>query len=783
MQSLPQVYIRAALVIGAAILCIVGTAAAEAPGRLATVQSGTVSGDLHIAAHQPVPWGSQPASGVSSREFTQPFALPASAAGANVAWARLYVSVYAGSASADWPLTTTVAFDGNGDGTYETALGTETMQGAGYSTDGTVHVLNDNCTRVYSDYLAWYDVTTAIASTTPSARVNTSQIGTESFDGRLKLLALVVAYNDGDADQVRYWVNQGHAWVDAATAPTTTAFETSGVPAGFASARLGTLALSSRDGSYTFNGGALAGANPVAPVNFLECNAWDVTSSVTAGTGSTLSMGPGTGASSFKAVLAALAVRTPAPAAAPDLAITAIAPNPGAGTVLFANETNAIAVNVTNLGTAAAPASTLSVEAGGTVLTADVGPLEAGAAATVTVSDPSLRADGAVIAVTATADSTSAVDEGDEANNALSTDLAVYNNGYKGARWTGGPDLVTRAGPFEGTVDVRCSAGNSTYAAAGWTARTCAWSAADLPLSPNATVASARLYQAYAYNKKGSDPAWTLSFNGDTAEPVATYRDTKGFGAYDYPYGLYVYDVTGSFDPAENAMTVTPEAGNAYALYGACLVVVYADPAGTTERTIWVNEGFDMLQSQAQYSVSSEEATAFATFDGVNATGVTGARAIAVLASANDNGKSRFFFNAQEYPGFWTEYLSGPQVGFPTYDVTAALAGGANTARLQSFDPGSKGDNMYAMGTVLVLERAGTAPVIQLPGGAGVPTDTDADGLYDDVNGNGRKDFADVVLFFNQMTWIAANEPVAAFDYNGNGRIDFADVVWLFNHL
>ena len=63
------------------------------------------------------------------------------------------------------------------------------------------------------------------------------------------------------------------------------------------------------------------------------------------------------------------------------------------------------------------------------------------------------------------------------------------------------------------------------------------------------------------------------------------------------------------------------------------------------------------------------------------------------------------------------------------------------------------------------------------------PTDTNSDGTYDDVNGNGRADFADVVLFFNQMTWIAANEPVGLFDYNGNGRIDFADVVWLFNHL
>ena len=51
------------------------------------------------------------------------------------------------------------------------------------------------------------------------------------------------------------------------------------------------------------------------------------------------------------------------------------------------------------------------------------------------------------------------------------------------------------------------------------------------------------------------------------------------------------------------------------------------------------------------------------------------------------------------------------------------------------------------------------------------------------MNGNNRSDFADVVLFFNQMIWIAENEPLEAFDYNGNGRIDFADVVWLFNHL
>ncbi len=74
-------------------------------------------------------------------------------------------------------------------------------------------------------------------------------------------------------------------------------------------------------------------------------------------------------------------------------------------------------------------------------------------------------------------------------------------------------------------------------------------------------------------------------------------------------------------------------------------------------------------------------------------------------------------------------------------------------------------------------------PVLTIPGGSGLPTWITVAGKYDDVNGNGRKDFADVVLYFNQMTWIAANEPVEGFDYNGNRRIDFADVVALFNAL
>jgi PKD repeat protein len=89
----------------------------------------------------------------------------------------------------------------------------------------------------------------------------------------------------------------------------------------------------------------------------------------------------------------------------------------------------------------------------------------------------------------------------------------------------------------------------------------------------------------------------------------------------------------------------------------------------------------------------------------------------------------------------------------------------------------------YGFGDAWIVKLDARVSVATVPGGTAEPTDTNADGICDDVNGNGRADFADVVLYFDRMGWIAANEPVPAFDCNGNGRIDFADVVWLFNRL
>lgn len=63
------------------------------------------------------------------------------------------------------------------------------------------------------------------------------------------------------------------------------------------------------------------------------------------------------------------------------------------------------------------------------------------------------------------------------------------------------------------------------------------------------------------------------------------------------------------------------------------------------------------------------------------------------------------------------------------------------------------------------------------------PNDLNRDGKYEDVNGNGRADFADIVTLFRNLDCIAADDDWQCVDFNINGRIDFTDVTWLFNNL
>jgi PKD repeat protein len=68
-------------------------------------------------------------------------------------------------------------------------------------------------------------------------------------------------------------------------------------------------------------------------------------------------------------------------------------------------------------------------------------------------------------------------------------------------------------------------------------------------------------------------------------------------------------------------------------------------------------------------------------------------------------------------------------------------------------------------------------------GGTEPPGDPDGDGAYEDVNGNGRLDYDDVVTLFRNFERDAVQLNKDAYDFNDNGRLDYDDIVSLFEEI
>ncbi|MEM2124217.1 MAG: DUF3344 domain-containing protein, partial [Methanolinea sp.] len=464
---------------------------------LSTVTSGVVSGGLFIDATPP-PFG--------PTDVDKTFSLPPE--DVEIAWARLYVAVYSGHMKNNYEGTVTVSFDGDGDGTFETVLGTENLDTPGGYTypgeegSGTIEV-NDHCTRVTSDYLLWYDVTDLISSPTPAARVVTQKVNA-SFDGRIKMLTLVAAYNDGDNDRVSYWVNQGHD-VDSYLAdengmPYTgvTRFDLSSLSGTVGSATLTVNHLASTNGSYAWCGNLLPPGSGMQG-QFSGYVSWNVTDLVGPGAVNDLSY-ERTG-QYYKLPLAVLSVSL-APSTPPDLEVTLV--NPLTGNV-FAREENTVRITVRNNGPGPSGQTTVCLASSdGFEGQGPVPPLEPGESTVVSVVDTTVRdAAGATVTYTATVDPGNLVAETNEENNEkTSPSKTVVFNGYKGARfWAGKPDIATSR-TFDIHGGLLHSPGNSAYKPGGtggyaWSEYTVTWTRGDLPIPEGAAVREARLYVPY----------------------------------------------------------------------------------------------------------------------------------------------------------------------------------------------------------------------------------------------------------------------------------------------
>lgn len=398
-----------------------------------------------------------------------------------------------------------------------------------------------------------------------------------------------------------------------------------------------------------------------------------------------------------------------------DLAVTAISPNEGAGGYMFANEPNVISVTVMNNGGLDAAASTVEVVVGSATYTAAVGALATGASETVTVTDTvSHTYSEGTVTVTANADSDDVIDESDETNNAMTSDLTIYYNGYKGKRYTDGSDIVTYE-TFSLRGDVLYSTGDSYYLSAydypTWTTYDVTWTSSDLVIPDDATISEVRLYVPFTWDKGPVFPDQTnLAFNGQTVAYDAYYADEKQFGS-SYPYGMTVYDVTSQFDADGNSATLSNNyaGGGQVSIRGMVLLVIYADSSETLKQII-VNEEFDVLYGGSSYSTTPEEATAYAPFGALDTSDVNSATLITMAPGAGPNEGDMLYNGAVIATDVWN-YAGSSQIGIDSRDVTSYLSISANEIGFQS-----SGDWMEASNAILILEQTEPAPDVTFTG-------------------------------------------------------------------
>jgi hypothetical protein len=691
---------------------------------MTTVKEGTVSGGVYFDSYYGT--GSQ----VNKNPITidKTFTLPDHT---DIEWAMLLTTVYCGHMQNNYTGTADVTFN-------EAVLGNEILNVPFvYKVDGGDGYVwvNDHVVRVTSDYMMWYDVTDLVQAGDNIASVHTEQID-NTFDGRIKLITLIVAYNDGSSKTIHYCVNQGHdvdsKYSDIYLDPPedyigSTTFDAS-LPsdATIQDAHLTAVHISGVDGSYTFNGNSIASGTPQG--SYSGSNTWDVADSFVLSETNNLTYDRTE--DFYKIALGIFTAEYLEPTAEkPDFLVSDITVKHNYFGGAWVNLSNTVNVTVENNGTGNAGSFNVALYANGAeVETKSVSGLTTGVS--TVVSFDWIPDEVNTYTLKAEVDPDDAVAESDETNNELTKSQDVGYNGYVGDK-----PLTTYAHETI-TGNITYTHGDSQYSGKLFPGTTYIVNH-DITLPAGATIKFARLYNYWTWSATGTTgkyPVMSLTFDGNTLSPEVQYDDRKGWGSsYDFPAGTWAYNVTSLVTGSGAHITVVTntdtDSDAFFCMDGLGLLVVYEDLNGQVVE-YWINEGADIISTQkpASGGLTPEEATVTSLFQGsVDLSNVDSAQLWTVVQSGGDL-NDKLLFNNMNWTGV---YDSTPYSDLDIDEERAVedhLMANDNTAWI-SGAPYPPGDVLTPSNAFLVITYSGTPlPALFISADlatvtVGVPTD------------------------------------------------------------
>ena len=631
-----------------------------------TVETGTVSGGVDFTHVHP--WA--PSDAVNGNKGGITYNIPTVAS--NIKSAYIYVNVYSGSggtaygAYANTTITTA---------NIEKQLGSEYLWTSTSSQNGVRYIVNDHIDRVYSDYMIFYNVTDLLQGlngTSVSVDVVTYPMAGKSFDGRIKLVSLFVAWDDGDSDEIYYWLNAGQAWTDDTVNGLYHTFDN--IPDIDFNEKLSTIrnvAASSTDAMYYINGMPFfseSESDEYLNGAYYQYHKWDVTQYMESGT-LEVQYKPVGGAygPSFKNIISILTIQD-IPTYDEDIAEISFIPEFTEVPSAYAGTNNTLSIRITSK----EGDYVVRLLADGKLVNYTECTFKDGANNLV-LTDPTVRpVDELSVngAENRKVNYTVQVLSKGKLLNSSSMVLPVLYNGYLGK------DLAYPAGGIDYFLNITVNGDividvqdNSHYISHNILNRTEVW---NVNLDAGSNIVKSFIYiPYYEFNSKTYSEdvhMFNVTFNEVNVPAIGLYRDQSNLGRDYYSgYGVLVYDVTGLIRNGENVLRLNKKFDTP-AVYPSALIYMYNTTGSDYIKEIYIYNGADLLEG-----ISNNVAGRCVHIDtkmDVNSN-LTSNATLYVFAGGPQPDEGNLIFNGEEHINIWNATMASNEVY--SLDVTDSV--------------------------------------------------------------------------------------------------------------
>ena len=666
-------FILVALIVG---LLTINGAFAETADSMPEIDQGTVSGDAELISTNP--W-----STTGSLEYTIPDGVQ------EITSAKVIVNIYSGSGNSEtYALhsNTTLNTAGNSK-----VLGYENLTYVGNQVgDPNVYVINNHTTKQYSDYQMVYDVLDDLKDLGPNSKIKIDVTSTpfegKAFDGRIKMIGLFIAYNDGDSDSITYWLNVGMSWTQGTVS---NLIYTKNYTGDIGEVNFEAIMLSSYNGAYKFNDNQLFIPEDTIVKDYYIYNKWNVTDYFQIGdnnnfTYSALSQGYGSIKSSVQLLKV---INRESPVVTTNIASEY-------KNSIYAGVTNNLTITVNSINKDLTNVTVYVYDNGRVVGSYLVDFLKANSSKSVNIIDSFIRPidENTVLGN----NNTNVVyrviveDKNGILNDTNSSNFMVVYNGNLGKdlAYPAMNATITRVYDITGDVII-LNKDDSSYLGSKSTNGSDTWN-----IDFKGELKEGLLYVSYNWNKQADVSDWIVTFNNKIITPIAHYRDQSNLGAYGkHGYGLAVYNVTDLINKGLNTFTLNKASGLT-AVYPSSLLLLTNNENGAS-KTVYMSEGADLLSKTNNKNLDVGSYTKF----NIDSTSMINST-LYVFAAGGQKNEGNIVFNGEIKSDVWNK--TSNSIDYYTFN-TSGLTKDNNTVFFQS-----TGSTILALHQILVVERENT---------------------------------------------------------------------------